>query len=273
MTKEITKEELKEIQIGILKKIVAFCHENKLRCWLWYGTLLGAVRHKGFIPWDDDIDLAMPREDYTSFLTTFPQDERFGILSLVTSEKYCYNHTKVYDKRTIVTENITVRLPLGVNVDIFPLDNLPDNPRKLKRLVRRVGFWQKILWLKLIRFKKGRALGKTLVLVTGKILALPFSVWGIAKRIDRIAQSYFQKKDSMRIGDVSTMTYGEREIMKREWFTNDVDLEFEGQLFPAPQGWDAILTQVYGDYMTPPPEDKRNSSHDCVATWKSTGNI
>ena len=264
----VNNSELREIQLGLLDKVLDFCRENHLHCWLYGGTLLGAVRHKGYIPWDDDIDLTMPRGDFIRFMKEFPQDERFGILSIVTSKRCCYNHAKVFDRRTRIREKITVDQELGVNIDIFPLDNLTDDHQQAVELVHRILFWQKILWIKLIKFKKDRSLGKTLILATGKLLTLPISVWQVAHKIYKMSQTYSLNTNSIYVGPVSSLSYREREIFKREWFAEDAEMMFEGRSCSVPCGWDALLTQVYGDYMTPPPVEKRSSTHNFTAEWE-----
>ena len=116
------------------------------------------------------------------------------------------------------------------------------------------------------RVGKDRAFSKTLALAAGKLMALPFSVWRIAKKIDNVAQTYSAETDGAYIGTVAALTYGEREIYKREWFAETVELTFEGRSCPAPQAWDAMLTQVYGDYMTPPKDaDKNHHKSEIIA--------
>ena len=130
--KEITSlDELKKIELEIMKKIHEFCVENKITYYLAYGTLIGAIRHKGFIPWDDDIDILMKREDYNRFLELFPEwckDKNLSIANPWTKPYYGRPMTKVYDNRTFLTEpDFRSDDPYGVFVDIWILDGFPSD--------------------------------------------------------------------------------------------------------------------------------------------------
>ena len=124
MKKELSLEEKKKILVSILSEVHNFCDENNLKYFLPGGTLIGAVRHKGFIPWDDDIDIYMPRNDYEKFLCEFNKEsERYQVISLKT-DGYYLPFGKVIDTKTVLIENVDSDYKMGIYLDIFPLDNL-----------------------------------------------------------------------------------------------------------------------------------------------------
>ena len=127
--KEIGIEELKRIQIGILKHLDAFCNENNLKYFMCGGTLLGAVRHKGFIPWDDDIDIMMKREDYDKLIELYPKNDNsnFKLFSYELDKSFPYPFAKMDDFRTIFEEEINDSYKIGVNIDIFPIDYITED--------------------------------------------------------------------------------------------------------------------------------------------------
>lgn len=149
MIKEITKiDELKFISYNILKFVADFCEINNIKYYLFAGTLLGAIRHEGFIPWDDDIDIAIPRDDYEKFIIEFDRnnDVNYKVLSIENSNKYYLPYAKVIDNRTLLFEDGKESMPIGVFIDIFPLDSIPDKSCRL--------FWNTIFCLViLIRLK------------------------------------------------------------------------------------------------------------------------
>ena len=134
----------------ILKYFASFCEEHKLRYFLACGTLLGAVRHKGFIPWDDDVDVYMPRKDYMSFLHLVGSsfDSRYILISPYNSERYIHNYAKIYDSQTVLIEYPdTIRFEIGVYIDIFPVDGLPDSSKESNRFFKEMAKLKNINWL------------------------------------------------------------------------------------------------------------------------------
>ena len=126
--KNIGLDELKRIQIAILDKVHAFCLENNIIYFLSCGSLLGAIRHGGYIPWDDDIDLFMPRESYERFISSYNEaDNGTRVRTLFTDKRYYYSFAKVEDVNTILVEKLPEKMDIGVNIDIFPIDGVPNN--------------------------------------------------------------------------------------------------------------------------------------------------
>lgn len=122
--RELNLNEVKEIQLRVLEFFSTYCKENKLRYSAYLGTLLGAIRHKGYIPWDDDIDLMMPRDDYDNLVKNFNYaNEKFGLLSIESNNNYYLPFAKIYAKKTLLVEDIDIEFEeLGVYIDIFPVD-------------------------------------------------------------------------------------------------------------------------------------------------------
>lgn len=268
--REITLEELKIIQVNILKEIDKFCNENGLRYFLFSGTLLGAVRHKGYIPWDDDIDICMPRKDYDVFFQTFnkSRDDNLIAINHRNMKEYYLASGKVIDNATEMIEETNFKIPIGVYVDVFPMDNIPSSDVKLLMLNKRITPYRKLLQLKTITYRQGRALWKNVILCVGNILMKPIRVSWLVKKIDKLAMKYQNDYTCNRMADIAIFTYGLREVFLKEDFEQYIKLEFEGELYNAPIHYERVLASMYGDYMQLPSEDKRVRHHKFLAYWK-----
>jgi lipopolysaccharide cholinephosphotransferase len=263
--KIIEQEELKKIQLHILKKVDIYCKEHKIQYFLAYGTLLGAVRHKGFIPWDDDIDIAMNREDYTQFISGF-SDEYLKVYSLSNSKQCRFPFAKVYDSRTGVFEGSYNKTnEFGVNIDIFPIDVVPDDKKKRQKLIRKARFWQMLSKIKLSRVSGIMTLKQNLIILPGRILLAAVPLTYMAKKIESISFS-LNNTNSNYVGFM-VWGYGEREMFKKEIFSETVEMPFEDMLAPVPKEYDKVLTSLFGSYMEYPPLDKQVSQHDFIAFW------
>lgn len=259
--RHITTDELKKIQIEILDDIVSFCEEHGLRYCLAYGTLLGALRHRGYIPWDDDIDIHMPRPDYERFIALY--NRRDGINRVVTHEqerKYHVPFAKVYRKGTIVNEFFYKQSVFGVYVDIFPLDGI-----KKKRQAFWCGQGIRFMYIKTSIFNNRQSLTRKLRLMVTKLILSPFSSHFILTLIKKISTRYsYEQCDKVcSFGSRSCI----REILPRTVFDEYITLTFEGKQYRAPKGYDTYLKQKYGDYMQLPPPEARVSTHDSEASW------
>jgi len=138
--KELTLQELKDIEFDILKMFDAFCKENNIRYFFAYGTLLGAIRYKGFIPWDDDVDVLVPREDYDRLLKLFTDSEQYRLYAYEREPKYRYPFAKLCDMTTRKDEGgYENGVELGVDIDIFPLDAWDNDLEKAKKEAKTIG--------------------------------------------------------------------------------------------------------------------------------------
>ena len=259
--KAISLDELKSIQLDLLQKTADFCENNGLRYFLCGGTLIGAIRHKGYIPWDDDIDIAMPRPDYDQFVKTFNQQYNYcQVASLEVNLKYEYAFAKVFDNRIVFKELHYPGDIFGVHIDVFPADGVKNSMQVYKIMILH-----KFLNTKRANYYK-RTISKKIINTIGKLLLLPFSARQIAKLMDHEARKY--TFGSMPKSGVIANPYGPCEIVDKSVFESEVYHEFEGRDFRVPVGYDTWLRSVYGDYMQLPPEEHRVSHHIFEAYWK-----
>lgn len=259
--KELTLEELKRIELEILQRFDAFCKENGITYFLSSGTLLGAVKYRGFIPWDDDIDVLVPRKDYNRLLALFENDARYHLFATERDPAYRYPFAKLCDMTTRKEEmNVNNGVILGVDIDIFPLDAWRSPLARAEREAGRMS--RKMLLLGFSKLKKSdsrtpikRAI-KRLAICLSKLIGWRFFV----RSMTRAAQGAVSK-DSAYLGCKAWPIYGKREILPADVFSETVEVEFEGSTFPAPVGYDTYLRSLYGEYEKDPPPEKQKSHH------------
>ncbi len=265
--RELSLVELKQIEIELLKKIDEFCNENGIKYYAHAGTLLGAIRHKGFIPWDDDIDISMSREDYEKFIKLTNKDDcPFGFECFENNNSYVYAFGKAFDKNTILIEHERPMEDLGVYIDVFPLDSLPNNLKLAKNYVKK----SRILVLCQLlasetKFKKLKTKKATMV----KRLIKPFvKIFGCKFWTNKLIKKS-KKYNGLQTKYISNIVSPHYvHVYEKEWFDEVVRLPFENIEINVPAGYKELLTTMYGDYMKLPPEEKRKSSHNFIAYRK-----
>lgn len=265
----LSTNEIKEILLKQMEFIDAFCREHNISYFLIGGSLLGAVRHKGFIPWDDDIDIGMLRKDYDKFVRLFNKEKSaYSLIDINNKKDYYLPFAKVIDNRTICIEDVRFGTPIGISVDVFPFDNCPGNSyEEACNFARKCRFFSRMLALKTIKPSAERPTIKNIIVVVTQFILKHFSNKKLIMLIEKNITK-FKEYDSTYIGELSYMPYGNKEIYKKEWLEQTSKLPFEQYLFSVPKDYINFLTRTFGDYMQLPPAEKRVSHHDYVAYWK-----
>lgn len=256
-------ELLHDADLEIVKEVVELCNHHGLKYWMLGGTMLGAIRHKGFIPWDDDIDLGLPRKDYEKFLELAPNElsKNLKIVNYKLDPEYHYYITRVLDTETKVIENrfASEGKFTNVSIDIFPLDGFPNN-KLLKSIHEKRILMHKFmssLHYKDVINLKGRSWKETIVIKLLQMLPTDkmFSFKKQLDRCDKLLKKY-DMKGSDYTGNIMG-AYRTREVVPSDWYGEDAMYEFENIKLRGFKEYDKYLIHLYGDYMQLPPEDKR----------------
>lgn len=248
--------DLKEIQHVMAEMMAAIdqvCRKNNIRYILDGGTMLGAIRHKGFIPWDDDLDIAMPRDDYERFMTIANRElgDSYRFECLENTKEYPYNFGKVRAIKTLYAEEFTSKLRInhGIYIDVFPMDYVePQDEKNLIKIQKMIAHITQIRYAKL-------GLCKGLKYIPFMVLPLSFYNYMISKFMKHYLKGnckFVQKlchfgKNKPPIGI--------------SMFTDTIDVPFEEYKFLVPNAYNEFLSGRYGDYMTLPPKDKQKPCH------------
>jgi len=250
-----TLTKLRAIQLELLDEFVRICNEHNLAYFLTAGTLLGAVRHKGFIPWDDDLDVGMPRYDYEKFinLDTETLNEKYYILSYkskTNAGKYCLNFAKFCKTGTVFAESYKEPAGYaGIFIDIFPFDNCYPFFAPLQSFIKR-------LILNIYRVKRNALYKKNIINIFAKIFCIVFPL----KLVDYIHSTLFLNiKNNKQISYLSSIYGYKKETHNHAVIYPLSEIIFEGNYYRAPNNYDSFLKTMYGNYMELPPLEKRRT--------------
>jgi lipopolysaccharide cholinephosphotransferase len=250
----LSAEEIKNKLVEMLNEFDSFCKKEGLIYYLTWGTLLGSIRHKGFIPWDDDIDLWMPRFDYNKLIDKFHHPE-YSFISMEIDPYFPLCSGKICDPRYSAVDEFGK--DFGLYIDIFPIDGLPESSIKIKRHINRVKRAEK-LWSNQVITSRytisgNYSLNKNLKIIAAKFLKPFLPIESVINHyLHRCSLFPFDYSDKV-------ISYDAYIVFDRALFATTLFKEFEGRLYPVPVGYDDVLRIVYGDYMKVPPESERTS--------------
>lgn len=252
---------IQQIELDLLLHFNKFCKENSLKYFLSNGTLLGAVKYKGFIPWDDDIDVFVPRKDYDRLIKIYTDSNRYKLFSPERDDKFAFPFAKLCDMTTRKEEiNNNNGVELGIDIDIFPLDEWEENAEEqTKKQVRLMTLLRLSKNKKITGSSLCKRIAKQIVAFFCRCLGAPYFV----KKLNHNAKT--NQRGSTHKGCVIWPVYANREIVPADIFIDTVEVEFEGNKFPAPIGYDEYLRSLYGDYEKDPPLDKQKTHHRFLA--------
>jgi lipopolysaccharide cholinephosphotransferase len=262
--KEMTLQEIQDLQLEMMQKVHEFCVSHNIRYSLGGGTLLGAIRHKGYIPWDDDIDIMMPRPDYERFIREFNGvDPDFTVQNYYTDISFHREWTRINNDRTLLVYDLAVG---GVYVEIFPIDGLPDEEKTREYLS----------YIKSLRIKLWRTVKKKREAIQGNFYLSRLKyymrqlVFPNRKKVigeyEKLFNSY--PFDTAKYAGAIIGVYGMKEHMNADVFKKYILVPFEKYHFYAIADYDAYLKKHYGDYMQLPPKEQQKSEHNFKVYWK-----
>lgn len=265
-------DEQRQLELDMLVYVKEICEQHKISYSLCGGSLIGAIRHKGFIPWDDDIDIFLTRDNYNRLVNILKSESRFKLYTPGITPHYLYGFSKLVDTRTVMYNKQEVRLDMqqmGVFIDIFPIDSIPKGKetlmfKKARRYIRyavassKTGYYySNTLWKMYIK----------------RILCYPLHL--ICKRrgctywmqqLEQMVQKYSGQKTEY-CGSIYSR-YGEKEVFPQGFFNKTTTAVFENNIVSVIENYDIYLKKMYGNYMELPPENKRVLPHDYKVYWR-----
>ncbi len=276
---EMTLQQIQAVQMEALRFLSKICDQEKIEYFLMYGTLLGAVRHKGFIPWDDDLDIMLRRSEYDRLLQYLMQHEQeilpYRLFCHLNCPDYPFMIARLCDTRYQYVPNNEKDCGMGIFIDLYPLDGAGHSWEE----VRRRGPYLRLLsslcflssrehfFVSRLEYSSRKSFVRTAIkfplYLIAKAAGTPFWLW----KLERLPQQY-RYADCPFVGPTSWLGDYRRDVMDKSWVEQTTWIEFEGEKFRAPKEYHKVLWRKYGDYMQLPAADRRVATHDYRAYRK-----
>lgn len=253
--RKVTREEQKQIWLSMLKEIDSFCRDHNLKYSLAYGTLIGAIRHKGFIPWDDDVDIMMPEPD-VDILKRELESDTLGYVDIDVEPYYNCSFSRICYKPTFSQPGISLR-SYGLSIDLYPVLGLTSDKREQERFVEK--------GTELRRKAQFLSIWRNRIIRRIPIKTIPFYKKSLRVLRDYVQQYSYNNSKYFFING-GPVEWGE--VYDYDLFADMTEVEFEGNTFMSVACYDKYLRDYYGDYMQLPPEDERHPYHGGTYYWK-----
>ena len=276
---ELTNKEMQAVELEILKVLSNICEEQGLDYFIMYGTLLGAVRHKGFIPWDDDLDIMMKRADYDKLVQYLIEHEEelmpYKLFSPYNNPEYPFMIGRFCDTRYKYEGNNEIDCGMGIFVDIYPLDGCGKSMKEVNLKGNYFRYLSSMCFLASRKhffvdhelYSSKKDIKMTIIKVPLFVIAKTLGIKHYLKKLEKLISKY-RYEDNEYVGPTTWMSNYKKDIMKKEWVDETVFIDFEGEKFRAPKEYEKILKHKYGDYMKMPPKEKQVATHDYKAYKK-----
>lgn len=268
MIHELSVKETQSISLEILDTIANICEHLNLRYYLFYGTLIGAIRHKGYIPWDDDLDIMMPRKDHDILMDYLKEHiseyEHLEVFNHENNSKYPYMITRISDNRYRIIMDNEEEYGMGVFIDIYPFDGLGNTKEEALKYALKGDRLSSICY----QATRKRFAIETTTSTFRKFIKFPVfliaKLYGKDRLQDKLEKLARVKPydESEYVGCVVWLSGGEKDIFLRKWFDEYLVVPFGDKKYRVPKEYDTILRKIYGDYMKLPPEKDRVGHHN-----------
>lgn len=276
---EMTNQQMQAVELDILKVLAQICEEQNLDYFLMYGTLLGAVRHKGFIPWDDDLDIMMKRADYDKLIQYLMDHESelqpYKLFCKYNVPGYPFMIARFCDTRYKYVANNEKDCGMGIFVDIYPLDGAGNSWKEVQRKGNYYRFLSSMCFLASRErffvaheeYSSKKSIKQTIIKYPLFLIAKVAGVHFWFKRLEVLKEKH-KYDECDYVGPTTWQSDYKRDVMKKEWVDETVFIDFEGEKFRAPKEYEKILKHKYGNYMELPPVEKQVATHDYKAYRK-----
>lgn len=242
-----------------------YCHENGLTYYIVGGSMLGAVRHGGFIPWDDDIDVVLPRPDYNRLLSMFTERVDHYLLEspYTGNADYYYTYAKLYDTETTLTEKTRRNCRRGLYIDIFPLDGVGRDKLEMEANFAKIDKLNMFLMTRTCAITRDRIFYKNAAIVLSRLIpSFIVNDRDLVVKVDKLAAS-FGYDDSLYVANLMG-SYRKKEVLKKSIFGKPTKYKFENIVVDGVEYYDEFLTNIYGDWKKIPPKEKQKTGHEYI---------